>query len=281
MEQPTPTRVTAQLVQALAVAGMEIKERDGFTPFVLIPDGYQKDELLPDYMFLLPDHIRQTVTITDLDSFIAYVKKFSTHTAQIFAIANDTGARFDAALDYHEGGTEGGGNPRRCMHRVHYYPVFTPEFAAWLGINAKPLTQEQFLDHLRKWGDTITSHTDADLIELASSLDFQTSGEFSSHVERVKGGRKLLFNERVEGSATLKGNAVTVPDGITFELPVFTGGREYVIAADLLYRPQGGALRIIVELRRQHLVVRQAVKDIVADVKEGTNIEPFLGQLEL
>jgi hypothetical protein len=63
------------------------------------------------------------------------------------------------------------------------------------------------------------------------------------------------------------------------KLPVFTGGREYEIGADLLYRPQGGALRIIVELRRHHLVVRQAVKDIVEDVKEGTGLEPFLGSI--
>lgn len=277
MDQPTPNRVTAQLVQALAIAGMAIKEKEGFTPFVLIPDTYEMKELTPDWEEPLPDHIRQQVEITDLGSFIAYVKKFKTHTAQIFAIANDRGARFEAVLDYHEGGNES--KPFRAKHRVDYAPEFSPEFAAWLAINSKQLTQEQFLDHLRKWGDTITSHTDADLIELASSLDFTTSGEFSSHVERVKGGRKLLINERVEGSAQLKGTAVTVPDGIEVKLPVFVGGREYEIGADLLYRPQSGALRIIVELRRAHLVVREAVKDIVTDVAEGTEIEPFLGRV--
>lgn len=277
METSTPSRVTAQLVQSLTVAGLGIKEKVGFTPFVLVPDAYVKEELTPDYLEPLPDHIRQSVEIIELESFVAYVKQFKTHTSQVFAVATDRGAHFEAVLDYHEGGKEA--KPFRAKHRASYAPEYSPEFAAWLAINGKPITQEQFLDHLRKWGDTITSHTDADLIELASSLDFTTAGEFSSHVERTNGGRKLLINERVEGSAQLKGKSVTVPDSMKLQLPVFTGGRMYEIAADLLYRPHGGALRIIVELRRQHLTVRTAIKDIVNDVKEGTGTTPFLGRL--
>lgn len=275
------TLIDLAFVASLAAMAQEPKMLDGYRPFVLLPDGnggLKPAALQLDYDTPLPDHIRQNVEIIDLESYIDYIKKFKTHTTAIFAIANDAGAKFLSVLDYHEGGQEGA--PKRGMHRVDYAPAYSPEFAAWLNINGKQLTQELFLDHLRKWGDTITNFSDADLIEIASSLDFTVKGEYSSHVERTKGGRKLLFNEQIEGSAQLKSKAITVPDGLVLNLPVFVGGRSYEIGADLLYRPQSGSLRIIVELRRQHLTVRQAVKDIVEDVKEGTGIQPFLGRLK-
>lgn len=270
----TPNRVTAQLVQALAVAGMAIREKNGYKPFVIVPDEFMLEELSLEP---LPDHIRQKLKLTEVDSFVRYVKEFATHTARIFAVANDTGAVFKAVLNYHEGGNEAAAG--WGTHVAEFSPFYSPEFSAWLAINGKPLTQEQFLDHLRKWGDVIESQSDADLIELASSLDFTTKGEFSSHVERTKGGRKLLFNEVVDGSAQVKGQQVAVPDSFQLELQVFVNGATYALGADILYRPQNGSLRIIVELRRHHLVVRKAVEDVVAEVKEGTGIEPFLGAI--
>lgn len=273
----TPNRVTAELIERLTTAALSIKERNGFLPFVLVPDGFKMEKLTAEHLDPLPDHIQQRVALISVESYIAYIKKFQTSTTAIFAVANDTGAEFVTIADYHEGGKDG--KPLRAAHRVTYSPAYTPEFKAWCEISGKPQTQEQFLDHLRKWGDTITNLSDADLIEMASSLDFQTDGQFSSHVERVKGGRKLLINERVEGSAQLKGKTVTVPEGLVLKLPVFIDGRAYDLGVDLMYRPQNGALRIIAELRRSHLVIRQAIKDVVADVKAGTGIEPFLGRL--
>jgi len=268
---------------SLAAAAMGPKVlTEEYEPVMLVPDGMKLQTLPREDARPLSDHIQEEIEITDLESYIAYVSKFKKRSTAIFAIANDAGARFMAVMDYHHESINSG-EPHivgRTSHTVDYAPAYSPEFAAWAAINGKQLTQEQFLDHLRKWGDTISNLSDADLIEMASSLDFTTAGEFSSHTERVKGGRKLLINERVEGSAQLKGKSVTVPESLSIKVSVFSGGREYEIGADLLYRPQNGTLKIITELRRQHLTVRQAVKDIVADVKAGTGIEPFLGRLK-
>lgn len=273
----TPSRVTAELVRDLAIAATNVKHESGYAPVLLVPDGYSADGLMPEYNVPLPDHIRQSVKIHELESFNAYVKQFATSTARIFATTNDKGACFNAVLNYHEGGKEG--KPARATHRVAFEPEYSPEFAAWLKVNKQPMTQEQFLDHLRRWGSIVTSHTDADLIEIASSLDFTTAVEFTQHTERVKGGRKLHFNERVEGTGQLKGQTVTLPESLALKAAVFAGGREYDLSTDVLYRPQNGQLRIILELRRENVVIRQAVKDLVADVEAGTGIAPFIGAL--
>lgn len=270
--------VNAQLVERLTTAAAQVKAHPGYQPIIVVPEGYTSETLLPDFAAPLPDHIRQNVVIDELQSFIDYVKQFATHTARIFATTNDKGGTFLAVLDYHEAGAEG--KPNQCRHKAEFDPEYSPEFAAWLSVHGKPLTQELFLDHLRKWGGDLTSHTDADLIEIASSLDFTTSGEFSSHTERTNGGRKLLFNQKIEGTANLKGTSIVVPDRIALTVPVFTSGRAYPIGADILYRPQGGALKIIIELRRHQLVIRTAVKDLVEDITQGIGIAPFIGSIK-
>lgn len=261
----------------LAIASTNVKSHPGFRPVVLLPPEFQVKNLEPDWLEPLPDHIRQTVNIAELESFVRYVKQFKTFSAQVFAVQNELGARFLAVLDYHESGKES--KPRRAKHSAVYAPVYSDDFNAWCKVNGKPMSQSDFLDHLRKWGDTITSHSDADMIELASTLDFKVDAEFSSHVERTTGGRKLVYDEKVQGSGQMKKVEVKVPDSMTLKLPIFVGGKDYQIAVELLYRPQGGHLMIIVELKRPHLVVRQAVKDIIEDVKVGTELEPFFGSL--
>lgn len=247
-------------------------------PFYLVPErdgGVGIRYPAFDYEIPLPDHIRQAVKIDELESFIAYIVAFKTHTAQIFATINTEGGAFTAVMDYHEGGNES--KPGRARHTAFYKPPYSDDWVAWKKVDGQAMSQDSFLDHLRKWGSTITSQTDADLIELAQSLDFQVSGQYSSEVERTTGGRKLIFNHEVQGTAG-KSSKVAVPDKLSIKLPVFMGGKEYAQDIDILYRPQNGSLKITLEMKRPHLTIRDAVRDIVADVEVGTLIRPFLGQ---
>lgn len=266
-------------VAGLAIAGTQPKQVSGFRPFVLVPEpngGMKVVNLEPEFMAPLPDHIRQTVTLVELESFVNYVKAFKGGATQIFGVAEPHGANFTAAIDYHEGKEKASG---RMAHKAEYDPRYSHEFEAWLAINGKPLSQEQFLEHLRRWGYVITSHTEADLIELVSSLEFSTQGQFASKIERTRGGRKLLWNETVEGSGQVQGKTVVVPDAITIKAAIFLGGREYEITSDLLYRVSSGRLSIASELKQQQRVIRDAVKDLVKDVEAGTGLSVFVGKL--
>ncbi len=269
-------------VASLAVAAQNVRVQQGYRPFVIVPnpDGGMRVELLqPESTTPLPDHIRQRLTLVELESFTLYVKQFKNASSRIFGCTDASGAHFTAAMDYHEAGKEG--NAGRLVHIAEYAPRYSDEFAAWLSINAKPLTQDQFLDHVRRWGYVVTSHTDADLIELVSSLEFSTQGQFASKIERTRGGRKLVWNEDVQGSGSIQGKTVVVPDGLTLKLPIFLGGKEYEIGSDLLYRVNGGRLSIASELRQQQRVIRDAVNDLVADVEAGTELDVFVGSVEV
>lgn len=250
---------------------MAVKYPEGFTPFVIVPEGYAKVNLEREPLL---DYIEATVHLSDLESFVLYVNQFKNEGTKLFANLTDDGADFVALIDYHKTF----GAPSRNVHRVEFSPAYSAEFKAWRGIDGQAQSQDKFLEFLRRWGNTVSSLTDADLIELASSLDFKMDGEFSSHVERIMGGRKLLFNERIEGSAQLKGKQIAVPENFEIELPIFAFGMPYAMGVDLLYRPQSGRLTISAELRRRHLVVRQAIQDLLQQVKSETSIIPFAGR---
>lgn len=273
--KPQSLGVDLTVVERLTLAGQTPKQL-GERRQVVILQKDQKLETIPAlHEVPLPDHIRQVVKIVELESFVAYVKQFATATTRIFGSIGSNAANFTAILNYHEGGKEA--RPQHSSHKANYSPPFSEEFAAWFAGNAKLNTQETLLEHIRRWGFVITSHTEADLIELISSLEFSSQGQFASKIERTRGGRELTYNETVEGQGQMAGKKVTVPDGIVMKLPIFQGGKEYEVAADLLYRVQSGRLSIAWELKRVQKVIGDAVKDLVKDVEAGTGISVFVG----
>jgi uncharacterized protein YfdQ (DUF2303 family) len=274
--KPQSLGVDLTVIERLTVAATSPRQL-GDRRQVVVLQKDQKVETIPAlYEVPLPDHIRQNVTLVELASFIAYIKQFGGSFTRIFGTTSSAGARFRAIIDYHEGGKDS--KPGHGQHVATYAPQFSDEFAAWHTANSKPHTQEQFLEHLRRWGYVVTSHTDADLIELISSLEFNTNGQFASKIERTRGGRQLTWNEVVEGTGQVQGKQVTVPDAITIKLPIFLGGREYEAEADLLYRVASGRLTIAWEIKRQQKLIFEAVKDLVKDVEEGTDRSVFIGE---
>lgn len=64
---PTASRVSAELVSALTTAGLQIKDKSGYLPFVILPEGYKTEKLTAEYLEPLPDHIQQRVRIIELE----------------------------------------------------------------------------------------------------------------------------------------------------------------------------------------------------------------------
>lgn len=246
----------------------------GYRPTIVVPAGCQVTLMSPIWDQPLPDHVRQTVTFRSRQSFSDYINRFKNLSTQVFVHSISVGAQCLAVIDYHDST----GSPSRTTHRADYLPAYSKEFKAWMDINRKPISQEAFLAHLRSWGYTIVSHTDADLIEIASSLEFSSKGVFSSKVERVTGGRMLTFNEEVEGSAQSRGSKIAVPERISISAPVFERAEEAVTyVADLLYRPANGALTITVELHQIHRVIDAAIEEMIAMITAETKIKPYFG----
>lgn len=295
---PKPSQlIDLQLLEKLAHGTAAPKQLTGYKPTIIVPVGYSVTTLEKETR---PRHIVQHPLFSRRESFVGYVARFKNDSSTIFADATDRGANFQAVLDYHKGPYESGapetlgegedlddilqpsgGIPAWTTHRASFTPEFSPEFKAWMGVNKKQQTQAEFLDFLRRWGWMVTSMESSDLLELMSTLEFTTAGTFQSKLRRTTGSVNLTFNEQIEGSATVNSQPVKLPDFLQLEeLPVFTAGKEYKMEVDVLYRVGSGKLSITLEIRREHLVIRKAVDELVADVGEGTGIVPFIGSLQ-
>lgn len=278
-QKSNPALIDLNIIRDMAVAAVGARVPGELPATIFVPPGFLQKEIPPLHKVPLPDHIRQQLTLVELASFNRYVKLYKGPTSQIFATVTSDGAEFVAVLDYHEQGNER--KPNQTRHVARFEPDFSDDFKAWLALDGKPLTQDAFLDHLRRWGETITGMTDADMIEMISNLDFSTTGQFSSKVERTTGGRKLVFNEVVEGTVQGKEKKIPVPDSLKLNSEIFVGGKKFDYVADLLYRVSGGRLTIYVELKRPHKVIKQAIDSMIEDIVAETDIIPLIGTVEL
>jgi uncharacterized protein YfdQ (DUF2303 family) len=269
-------------IERLSVAASVPKIPTDRRQYMLKPDGYEIHEIPALHELPLPDFIKQKLKLVTLESFIRYLKGFGRSTTEIFGSVTDWGCQFFGVIDYHADGEEGKAN--RLAHVAEYAPKYSSEFAAWHTISGKAMTQDQLLDHLRRWGYTVTNFSDADLIELVSGLEFTTSGTFSSKVERTTGGRKLTYNEDVTANApgsSATPRTMTVPDKLEIKSAIFEDGDEFPYKADILYRVGGGRLTITIELQRVHQVVREAINAIITKIKTETKYEPFIGSANI
>jgi hypothetical protein len=278
-------------IAELAVAGAGIKHHPKYNPVVLVPSGYSAQELKETP---LREEIEQRVTLDTAQSFIDYVVQFKSESTRIFSSVTDKGASFVSVLDYHwapviagrvetdPDGASFADDPAAanwCKHRATFDPAYTAEFAAWLGANKKPMTQEQFIDFLRRWGYTVYSHASADLEEYLSNLEFRTNGTFKNKLERVKGGRALVWIETVEGASSRQGAEVPIIERVSLNTPVLYKGASLSVEASLSYKVIDGTLRITPELRQEHVVIQSAVEELIWQVEEGAKLKVYRGRL--
>lgn len=275
--------IDLELIRTMAVAAVNPHIPGVTKQIIFVPDGFEEKEIPALHEIPLPNHIRQRLALVERESFTRYVKLYKGPSTQIFGTVTKEGATFVAVLDYHESGNERKAN--RALHIVEFNPQFSDEFVAWSAISGKFMSQDAFLDHLRRWGEVITSHTDADMIEIVSNLEFASSGKFSSRVERTTGGRKLTFTEVIEATSGQKSEGetkgITVPASMTMKSEIFRGGAKFEYSADLLYRISGGNLSIAAELKRPHKVVKEAIDSLIGDIKSETEVEPLIGTVKL
>lgn len=255
----------------------------GFRPLVVVPDGYKTQPLDFEQPAPLLDYIRQSVTLADLDSFAAYVKRYQSPTTLIFAKVTTTGATFTAIFDYHRAKSDklekSDTQANRVAHRATYPCPRSHEWQQWSDNNGKAMSQEAFARFVDANMPDITSPDSALLLELILNFEAKSNVSFSSEVKPQSGARVLKYAESIEGTGNTSQGTMKVPELIGINVPIFYGGKRFPLQAKLFYRPSGGKLNISYELRRPHEVVDLAIKDIVADIKAETAIAPLLGEV--
>ena len=291
-----------ELLRAGKALGTVIDPPPGHSPLILRPEGYVLEPVPLAPLRPLPDHIRQQVELLDAESFIAYFKAFRTSTARLFcaplnlellAQGRNGGARFTAVLDYHAGG-DGARDAefaktapasaavysaaRRLAHVATYPVPLSLEFTRWMLMNGKGTSQMDFVAFIEAHQLDVVSPDSATLLELALNFEAKISVNFQSKVERVTGGRNLIFQETVDaGGGSASVDRLRVPEMLSLRLPLFEGGKLYEMKARMEYRPQNGKLSITYHLQQPHQVFRAAWQQLRDEIADALEIQVLTG----
>lgn len=281
MSKYDPESMPPSAVKEILAAGVSSARAitlEGRKPVVLVPEGYTIESLDRDDLPELPDHIRQSVKLDDLDSFTAYVKR--SQTAQTVIFANSQTPGFTAFFDYHHSAKDDGGLPARVAHKASYLCPLSAEWQIWSGQNSKPMSQAGFVEFIDNNSCDVTAPESAALLELAQNFEMRSSVEFQSDIKRTTGGKVLKFVEQVDAGRTGAGGDMRVPDELQIFIPVFDAGKKFPLTARMEFRVSGGKLAVTFHLRRPQESIRAALADIRKDIEAATGIVPLTGSLQ-
>lgn len=218
--------------------------------FVSIPKDYRMESV--EVFQKKPNRVQQSVTLHELDSFIAFAKRFQTPESVIFMDAS-TG-KIKAIFDYH-----GSSSPTDAQWRDNeacFSPVLDKRWKAWTNNNQAKMDQSDFAEFIENALQDINKPTGAEMLEIATKFHLIRKAAYSSSVRLNSGEVQFQYSdEHTKGT-------VEIPEKITLAIPVFQGGCAYEVEARIRYRLKEQQLTFWYELINQDDVKEHAIKKI-------------------
>lgn len=254
----------------LANKASTIKTADG-REFLIVPDGLTSTEVTdPHGIKPAPVRIRQGVTVQTEDSLVNYVNQFKTGETVLFA---DLAANSIVALiDYHAASKADGtsGAPGNNDHKVTLALPFSEEWKEWQAIDGKLLGQLEFARFIEEHQVDISEPTGADLLEVCRDLQGLRNVNFSKAVRTDSDNESFVYSDVTDVKSKATGQAVEVPTTFKLSIPVYFGGEDCELIANLRWKMTEGDLTLGIKLRRPEHVRQAEFKAIVEAAAERT-----------
>lgn len=243
---------------------------------VILPHNMKAEDIS---RFIPPSHIKRNVLLVDVTSFADYVNQFKTGASVIFAEITDAGAKFTAVLDYH--GPAPSLAAARCAHVAVFEPQLTKEWKDWLARDNKNMPQEKFAEWLEDTQKLIIAPPGAQLLELVQNLHGAANVKFKSTMRLKDGSRKIEYDRdvTVRGTPQVNAEAMELPGEIAAGISIFEGLTPYEVRARLKTDIADHRLVLRYETIDAHLMVRAELKTMLSEIRERTQLLPFLGRV--
>lgn len=223
-----------------------------------------------------PQRKQGTTTVEDIESFLTYYAKHADASTETYVDVD--ARRITAVLNAH--GTDG---PRWGDHRVTLQLKCTRAWEAWTRFDRKPLTQQEFAEHIEDHLDDIIEPQPALLLEIATTFQAKQKVSFSSATRLNSGDVNISWEETTDATAGSK-SQLKVPTEfkiavVCLELPVPEGEDPVVhgMQARFRYRIDRGHLQVTYLLANPQEVLRDAVLAVVGKVEKALTIKVLRG----
>lgn len=262
----------AETIADLAVKahGGELLTTTAGREFLVRADGHFDVTEPNKIAAILPDHIRQSVTLQTVDSLVDYANRFKTDTTVMFA---DIAANTIVALaDYHAPAAAG-----HLGHKATLTLPFSVEWKTWADIDNKLMDQLDFARFLEENAGDVAAPSGADLLDACRDLQARRKVNFTKAVRTSSDNESFEYTD--ETTATTKKGDVEIPSKFQLQIPVYFGGAATDLFAFLRWRlVEGEGLKLGVRLHRAEHVRQAVFKQIVTDAAERTGCPAVFGR---
>lgn len=254
--------------------------------------------MFSDYL-KAPRRRQGTATLTDLDSFIAHVKRFMDSESALFAIDDRSAPSIEAVLNYHHAGPAANAATRFGDHRSRHAFPLSDEWTAWTEADKKVFPMGEFAAFLEDRiidvivpdvGETLPDDlarfiaicggniaTPTKLVELSRGLKVNENAVVREAINLSSGEGQIAFKVEHTGD---NGERLNVPGLFLIGIPVFKGGVPYRLAARLRYRKTGEGLKFFFELWRADRVFDHAFREACHRAQSETGLPLLFGKPE-
>jgi adenine C2-methylase RlmN of 23S rRNA A2503 and tRNA A37 len=115
-------------------------------------------------------------------------------------------------------------------------PQISPAYALLNRFADKLMSQDEFTQHIRNVMRFITSIEHGEMLELLRTLNLTSSGAFKSIEDPISGSVDFAYDVQVQANAGTQEKRLTIPETITFNMPILHDGDAVDIKAELRYR---------------------------------------------
>lgn len=237
---------------------------------LIVPYNYKVERINPVEPPL--PRIKQSVTMHDRDSLIAYLMRFKTENTQLFAepgfLANGQ-AHISAVIDYHAPS-----KPDRLSHSANYLPRYSDQWQRWAMACKAPMKQAQFAEFVEECRADIVEPEAAKLLDIVRTFKASKKVEFDSVVYQPNGDVRLGYDERTEQ----KGSSGALPEQMKLGIPVYFRGTVYAVPVFVRYRVADGAVQFQLKMDRADVIEDAAFGELTSAISEATGIGVYLGR---
>jgi uncharacterized protein YfdQ (DUF2303 family) len=219
-----------------------------------------------------PERRTGKVTVVDIDSFIALVKRFD-NLAETVVYGSLEPLGFTAVVNDHTGNAAGWRD-----HTVTLALKHSPEWTLWTASDGKWNPQEAFAYFIQENLPDFKRPTGAKMLELATNFRMRKGMSFQSAMMLQNGDIDLQYVERTQEAQANK--SLKAPEKFEIEVPVWAGleQRSYVCEAFFRYRVAEGSLHLKYDLERPQKVTERAFEEVLDKIRgELTNVPVVFG----
>ena len=266
-----PLQIAEVLIES--VAASLAPTQIGDATFVAVPNTFKHLDITEaiEKAQRVPSRKRGTVQLFDLDSLIQHAKDQANATDG-YIYASPADSTITAVF-----------NDQRCSvpgwrdHRAYFKAEYTPEFSRWLSNSGKQKDQTAFAEFIEDNLADITEPGAQTLLDVATTIQANTSITFGSAKRLQDGQVQLQYTEVIDATAGA-GGALSIPKTFKIGLRVFQRGEGYMLTARLKYRLAGGKVSFWYELDRPEATIEAAFNGYVAQLRAESGYTVLMGK---